>query len=308
MGGVGGSAGEPPVGFEEGPETAWEPPTTSPVTAMEHYGEWVVSGHLNGDVYCGKVQAEPGWWKCSEWMAAGRTFALPARTITAVHVEYPTTYATLGMSPDGSEPVVYSSSRLQSWSSRGVSETSVYGISRMPYGEQPLILVTSTGFYEEQGAGTSWLKFTPIAERPVTAELMPEGSFLGKAWVGTDQGKLYYVPDPANASSESSWTAIGISQPGATAVGITVNPANKDRVYVTFRTLAPSGLHLTEDGGKNFLSNIKLPVKPNTGAGALSAVSVNPQFPDVLYITAFTPEPVPLKSRDGGHSWRRMIP
>lgn len=164
--------------------------------------------------------------------------------------------------------------------------------------------------YKSQNSGESWtpIRNTGIDLSAMIYSLAIDASDTNLLYAATSSG--VYRSDDAGAT----WEARNSGLPTLRAMGITIDPQNPQRLFVTLWAEPGSdhwdgGVFRSTDGGNSWIAmNRGLPHTMGSEEGLTSnypAIVMDPGNPLILYVgnNSWTPDPGIYKSVDGGESW-----
>lgn len=315
-----GSGGNRPITPPSEAALAWEPPETGPLTVAVNISGSYFAGTLSGDYFL-RMRSSSDWVRANGLFSS--TSPSGSRPITALSVStissppsadsgvYPpesSTWTDAGVRDENDSVIWRAGAFGRFWNPSHVYDAVVYGISEWSASGPATSYTTIQVGYTSKGSlfngnNESWGVYTDNGtNESISAATTDQLGLLSGLWIGTTRGRLYYVPKPENALSTSSWVPFKQTLPNIPVVGLTVDPSDNRRGYVTLASLNPPGIYRTEDGGNSFVA-LSLPVVPESGQGALSRVSINGADSNTIYVVAFTPSLVVLRSNDHGDTW-----
>jgi hypothetical protein len=284
----------------------------------------VVVGTTAGQVFSAMGDlTHPSWLRVDTFSQAGRTFNLPALPVTSVVVDPRDTH-TIYVAFAGStlgHKVYKTQTGGSMWTELGggldsLSTRDVWSLSINPQDTQRLYAVTPDAVWYTGDGGASWSLSPPpgdplhpdFAEPTVHISAVARGRDDNELWVGGTDGEICYTRNAA----ANAWSAIaGPAMPARliTRIAAYVDPAaaaqatDAATVYVTFAGISNDSVWRSPDNGAGWV-NIHGPDLP-TSAGPLMAaglfgVSINPAFPDTLYLMEAGGA---HRSDDGGLRW-----
>ena len=294
----GGAGGAPPLTAPSAAVLAWEPCV---VTALLSLKSNVYVGCEDGAYYQAYLAEAPVWNRWDDLYVHGTYVSLPDRTITSL-VSTVENSASLLMGmvedvDDAQAPVIFSASYggIEGWSEpAGVSGSVLgLGVANVPTGQVRVAMTTAGSFHHD----TQLQNYTPYDSITALAEI-GSGTLQG-TWVGTPEGKLYRLVAGSSPYGQDQWIEITSAKfAAAPVVSISLDPSDGSKVYVSLAA-DHDPLWRTEDGGLSWVE-----MEPPFVSGAVyGQISVNPMFPETLYVTELGSKVRGLRSDDRGKTW-----
>ncbi len=167
----------------------------------------------------------------------------------------------------------------------------------------------NNGLYRSEDSGTTWVKVSDLPDHTYIYAVKTHPTDGETVYLVSDQG--FFVSHSNGADLQSIGTFDPEIDPfgttGMHAQSIVINPQDPNKIFVTvarymeswYRPLGES-LYKSVDGGSSF----EKVTGDNIDGYAATRVYMNPNYPDVLYLTGDTAQG--LRSSDGGATWNRM--
>jgi photosystem II stability/assembly factor-like uncharacterized protein len=149
--------------------------------------------------------------------------------------------------------------------------------------------------YRSTNGGVDWSNVFTLPHRASRVAFAPSDS--ARVYVATTEGRVYRSTD-----SGASWTepaTVANRPPAAMVTAITVDPFNKNRVYITYGATNPH-IHRSTDGGATWAACNGTVGPMQLPDIALLDVVVDTENPDVLYVGS---DIGVFRSNDRGSTW-----
>jgi hypothetical protein len=296
----GGAGGAPAITAPSAAVLAWEPCV---ITALVLVYSNVFVGCEDGAYYQGDLAEAPVWNRRDDLYVHGTYISLPDRTITSlIATERNEGALLMGMVEDVADaqaPVIFNAAYggIQGWSEpAGVSGSVLgLGVANLPTG-QLRVAMTTVGSFHHNTQFSDYYGYSTVG---ITALAEVGSGTLQGTWVGTPEGKLYHLDAGANPYGQSQWVEITSAKfAAAPVVSISLDPSDGSKVYVSLAA-DHDALWGSEDGGLSWVE-----LEPPFVSGAVyGQISVNPMFPETLYVTELGSEVRGLRSDDRGKTW-----